>query len=259
MPFYKPNELPKLMVSPNGSRKMKKDHPEIPMTIPEIVNTAKNCFNAGAGAIHFHVRDESGKHVLDSGLYKEALKELENEVPKMHLQITTEAVGQYSPEEMRKLAYDVSTPGISIGIRELMPSFKPTVEDIKLYQYLNEKETKIQHICYSPEEVDLLALTLKKAGLNEQSAWCLFVIGHYSGELSYPKNIQPYLDKVKENHVFADWAICAFGKEEASCVEKAISLGGKVRVGFENSLFMLDGEISPDNETKVRAVSALFN
>ena len=36
MPFYKPNELPKLMVSPNGSRKMKKDHPEIPMTIPEI-------------------------------------------------------------------------------------------------------------------------------------------------------------------------------------------------------------------------------
>ncbi|HIF36464.1 MAG TPA: hypothetical protein EYQ71_07610 [Candidatus Thioglobus sp.] len=38
-----------------------------------------------------------------------------------------------------------------------------------------------------------------------------------------------------------------------------MSLGGKIRVGFENSIFMLDGQISPDNETKVRAVSELFN
>ena len=46
-------------------------------------------------------------------------------VPNMHLQITTEAVGRYSPEEMRKLAYDVMPPGISIGIREMIPTRKP--------------------------------------------------------------------------------------------------------------------------------------
>ena len=73
MSFYQPIELPKLMVSPNGSRKMKKDHPAVPLSISEIVNTAKNCYTAGAEAMHFHVRDKNGLHVLDSGLYKEAL------------------------------------------------------------------------------------------------------------------------------------------------------------------------------------------
>ena len=44
-----------------------------------------------------------------------------------------------------------------------------------------------------------------------------------------------------------------------SCLEKAISLGGKIRVGFENSLFMPNGEIAPNNHSKIKAVNELFN
>ena len=57
----------------------------------------------------------------------------------------------------------------------------------------------------------------------------------------------------------ADWAVCAFAKEEVSCLKIAIKLGGKIRVGFENSLLMPDGSVAPDNETKVKAASALFD
>ena len=131
MPFYQPKKLPNLMVAPNGARKVKKDHPEVPLTIKETVEVAKNCFEAGAKAIHLHVRNDKGEHVLDAGLYKEALKELEFQVPNMHIQVTTEAVGKYSPDDMRKLAYDVTPPGTSIGTSELIPSRKPTIEDIK--------------------------------------------------------------------------------------------------------------------------------
>ena len=120
--FYKPEKLPSLMVAPNGARPMKKDHEAVPLTINEIVNTGKACFEAGAEAIHFHTRNNKGEHVLDSGLCKETLSELQKKVPKMHLQITTEAIGKYSPEEMRKLAYEVMPPGISIGVREMIPS-----------------------------------------------------------------------------------------------------------------------------------------
>ena len=49
MPFYKPDKLPKLMVAPNGARPMKKDHAAVPITISEIVETAKACYEAGAG------------------------------------------------------------------------------------------------------------------------------------------------------------------------------------------------------------------
>jgi len=258
MSFYQPVKLPKLMVAPNGARKVKKDHPAIPLTISETVATAKSCNKAGASAIHLHVRDKEGQHVLDAGLYKEALNELEHEVPNMHIQVTTEAIGKYSSADMRKLAYDVTPPGVSIGTAELIPSRKPEEEDIKLYKYLTEAGTKIQHILYKPEDIDLLIELLNKAEIPINDAWCLFVIGHYSGRISYPENISLFIKKMEEQNIKLDWAICAFGKEEMSCLEKAISLGGKIRVGFENSLFMPNGEIAPDNHIKVEAINKLF-
>ena len=246
------------MVAPNGARPLKKDHPEVPITIPEIVKTGKSCFESGAGAIHYHIRDKQGEHILDPGLCKEALSELNKIVPKMHLQITTEAVGRYSPNQMRKLAYDVTPPGISIGIREMIPTRKLSTQDIDFYQTLEASGTKVQHICYEPEDVDLLSALLKESKLPKSGTWCMFVIGHYSGKLSVPENISKFISKLKKNNIDADWAVCAFGKEETTCLETAIKLGGKIRVGFENSLLMPDGTIAPDNETKVKAANALF-
>ena len=258
MSFYKPDKLPKLMVAPNGARKVKKDHPAIPLTTSEIVEVAKSCSKAGAEAMHFHVRNNEGQHVLDSGLYKETLNELEHQVPNMHIQITTEAVGRYSAADMRKVAYDVVPPGISIGTGELIPSRNPQDEDIKLYRYLTEAGTKIQHILYKPDDIDLLIKLLRKSEIQINDAWCLFVIGHYSGRISYPENILAFIKKMEEHKINFDWSICAFGKEETNCLHKAISLGGKLRVGFENSLFMPNGEIAPNNHTKVDAVNKLF-
>ena len=73
MAFFQPDKLPKLMVAPNGARKVKKDHPEVPLTIQETVEVAKNCFKAGAGAIHLHVRNEKGEHVLDADVLHQLL------------------------------------------------------------------------------------------------------------------------------------------------------------------------------------------
>ena len=87
----------------------------------------------------------------------------------------------------------------------------------------------------------------------------MFVIGHYSGKLSDPKKISFFTQKLKENEFNADWAVCAFAKEEISCLKTAINLGGKIRVGFENSFLMPDGSIAPNNETKVKAANNLFD
>ena len=247
------------MVAPNGARPMKKDHAEVPITIDEIVKTGQACFEAGAKAIHFHTRNNKGEHVLDSGLCKETLSELQKKVPKMHLQITTEAIGKYSPEEMRKLAYDVLPPGISIGIREMIPSRLPKSEDIKIYQKLTEAGTKIQHICYEPDDIDLLSNLLTQCKISKDGVWCMFVIGHYTGKISNPKKISLFTQKLRENEFNADWAVCAFAKEEISCLETAIKLGGKIRVGFENSFLLPDGSIAPNNETKVKAANNLFD
>ena len=73
MNFYKPESLPPLMVAPNGARPSKKDHPAVPVTISETVETAKACFKSGATGIHFHIRDEKGEHILDSATFSAKL------------------------------------------------------------------------------------------------------------------------------------------------------------------------------------------
>jgi len=259
MNFHKPFNLPKLMVAPNGSKRMKIDHESIPITIDEICSTAKACYNSGAEALHFHVRNKDGLHVLDSGLYNEALAELNLIVPKMHLQITTEAIGIYSPEQMRNLIYNVDTPGISIGIKEMIPSENPTDEDIKVYKYLVEKETKIQHIFYFPEELEILSKLIKVAELPNENTWCMFTIGHYTGRKSDPNLIPMFLNSKKKNQINGDWAVCAFSVEEKECIKKAINLNGNIRVGFENSIHMFDGSVALNNESKVKEVFEYIN
>ena len=259
MQFSRPDALPSLMVAPNGARRTTADHPAIPVTIPETVATARACFAAGAGAIHLHVRDEAQRHVLDAGLYREAIAELGAAVPEMHFQITSEAVGRYAPEEMRQLAYDVMPPGISIGVLEMMPDRQPSAEDVRLYRTLHEAGTRIQHLVFFPEEVDVLADLIAKAELPREDFWCLFVIGHYTGRISHPELIRPFRDRMAAHALVPDWAICAFAEEEHDSLVEAVAQGGKLRVGFENSLFMPDGSVAPDNAARVTAAKMLFD
>ena len=69
------------MVAPNGARKVKTDHPQVPLDAGEIAAVARDCADAGAGAIHYHVRDAEGGHILDAGRYHEATAELQRAVP----------------------------------------------------------------------------------------------------------------------------------------------------------------------------------
>ena len=100
---------------------------------------------------------------------------------------------------------------------------------------------------------------LNKSEISKEGTWCMFVIGHYSGKISNPEKINSFVEKLKVNKIKADWAVCAFDKEEISCLRMAIKLGGKIRVGFENSMLMPDGKIAPNNETKVKEANNLFD
>ena len=43
------------------------------------------------------------------------------------------------------------------------------------------------------------------------------------------------------------------------CLEVAASLGGKIRVGFENSMLLPNGDIAPNNHSKVEIINKLLN
>ncbi|WP_417250376.1 3-keto-5-aminohexanoate cleavage protein [Celeribacter sp.] len=249
------NALADIMVAPNGARLQKSDHPNVPVTTEEIVACALACAAEGAGAIHIHVRDEEGRHVLDSGRYREVLAELERQVPQMTAQITTEAVGRFTPQEQAAVAFDTDARYISAAPREI------TSDDIgfakRFYAECAERGITIQHILYSRDDAESLTRILTKEALTSPDLQLLFVLGRYSEDRnSKPDDLRPFLDWLQESPFSPDWACCAFGQGETDCLTEAVRAGGKCRIGFENSTVDAEGRIAPDNTARVRALVA---
>lgn len=250
--------LPAIMVAPNGARRTKADHPAIPITIAETVQTAIACYEAGAGGIHAHVRDAGGRHVLDSGLYRELISELNRSVPNLIIQITTEAVGRYSPEDQRRLVRDVRPQNVSVGLTEMLSDGNDKAAT-HFYHEAAEAGIAIQHILYAPEELDHLLTCQAEGMIPSGPLQTLSVLGRYTeGQQSDPSALKPFLDRLPEGSDHAvDWAVCAFGTNETACLEAAIMADGKARVGFENSLWNRDGSVARDNAERVREIAAL--
>ena len=255
------NQLPTLMVAPNGARRTTADHLALPVTIAQIVECAKTCFAAGAEAIHAHVRDENQRHVLDAGLYRELIGEMTVKVPDMAVQITTEAVGRYSPAEQRAVVRDVMPKMVSVALAERARDDDPA-QVRKFYHWTAEAGIAVQHIVYSPEELTELARLLDDGVIPAGKLQILFVLGRYArDQQSDPADLRPFLDVLKvapEVGSQAQWAACAFGRAETACLRRALDLGGAVRVGFENNLYNADGGLARDNAERVAEIKALI-
>ena len=252
------NTLPKYMVAPNGARKDKNDHPNLPSTIEEIVNESKNCFLKGANGIHAHVRDKNGKHVLDSGLYKELIKELAKNIPQLPVQITTEAVGIYSPKDQIQIVKDVMPESASVALSEMIPNDKDTDLASKFYYWSLENDVHIQHILYSPKDFLKLAQYIKLKVIPNDNLQVLFVLGRYSLDFeSKISDLDPFMMVQKKFFENIDWGVCAFGKEETDCLLRALAIGGKARIGFENNFYNRDGSLAKNNAERVDEIVKL--
>lgn len=250
--------LPLIMVAPNGARRGKHDHQKIPITIPEIVETAATCAGAGAGGIHLHVRDDEGRHTLDAGLYRELLTDLKQALPNMACQITTEAVGIYSPQDQRALVRNLRPESVSVSILE-MYSDGDVDEANRFYRWCLEENIAVQHILYGPEDLQLLDRLLDHGELKPHRPQLLFVLGRYAkNQESSPEDLKPFTSWLTTKQIVLDWAVCAFGVGETKCLIAGHEAGGKIRVGFENSLWNADGSIAIDNAQRVATIASLI-
>lgn len=237
-----------IMVAPNGGRNTKADHPAVPISVAEIVTCAQACWGAGANALHAHVRDDRGLHVLDAGLYRELLMECARVTPDLQMQITTEALGLYSAEQQRQLVRDVIPTHVSIALREQDPDADPDTAR-RFYHWAAEAGVEVQHILYAPKDRKWLEHLQDSGIVPHTPQRVLFVLGRYSDGLpSNSGSIQPFLDAGTRD---VRWMVCAFGQTETDCLISAYQLGGEMRVGFENNTLNGDGSMAENNAERV--------
>jgi 3-keto-5-aminohexanoate cleavage enzyme len=244
--------LPDIMIAPNGARRGKQDHAALPIAINETIETTRACIKEGATGLHLHIRDNEGKHTLDSGIYLEALSEFKSALPDFPVQITTEAVGQYSSIEQRKIVQDIAPKSVSISIAEMLADGEMK-EAQKFYDWCRETQTSVQHIVYDAQDLERIETMFP--GADDNQLQLLFVLGRYTkNQQSSPDDLNLFYDWLIDKKPRADWAICAFGQGETDCLAKANKHGGKVRVGFENSIWNKDGSLAKDNAERVAEV-----
>ncbi|WP_439103828.1 3-keto-5-aminohexanoate cleavage protein [Celeribacter marinus] len=246
--------LPRIMVAPNGARRTKADHPELPITVQETVKTAVACWSEGATGLHAHVRDANGAHILDAGLYREVIAEMAISCPDMLVQITTESVGKYTPSQQRRLVRDVMPVAVSISIREML-SEGPVLD---FYHWAHESDIAVQHILYDQADLALLKHEIVSGRIPTENIQALLVLGRYTdGQYSNSNLLAPLVEQLSQVAPDADWAACAFGRTETECLRCAFDLGGKARVGFENNLFAAVGNLAANNAARVAEIAQL--
>ncbi len=245
-----------IAVAPNGARKTHVDHPALPITPDELATCARQCVNAGAAMLHLHVRRPDGTHSLEPDDYRPAIAAVRQAVgDALVIQITTEAVGIYTPAQQMASVRTLQPEAISAALRELVPDAAYETEAARFFGELASARTAIQYILYSADDVVRYRDLRTRGVLPDTPHWVLFVLGRYSaGQRSDPTDLLPFLQAWADGGDITTnvpWAMCAFGPREAECALTAALLGGHARIGFENNMALPDGGIAPDNAALV--------
>ncbi len=245
-----------IAVAPNGARKTHVDHPALPITPDELAACAHQCVEAGAAMLHLHVRRPDGTHSLEPDDYRPAIAAVQQAVgDALVIQMTTEAVGIYTPEQQMASVRALRPEAISAALRELVPDAAHEAEAARFFAELATARTAIQYILYSADDVVRYRDLRARGILPDTPHWVLFVLGRYSaGQRSDPSDLLPFLQAWSDGgNLTADvpWAMCAFGPREAECALTAALLGGHARLGFENNMLLPDGSAAPDNAALV--------
>ncbi|MCC2113987.1 MAG: 3-keto-5-aminohexanoate cleavage protein, partial [Hyphomicrobiales bacterium] len=247
-----------LMCAPNGARRTKADHPALPMTAAEIAADAEHIAEAGAAAIHLHVRNPQGGHSLDAGLYREAISAIRERIgDRIVIQATTEAVGLYTPAEQVAVARALTPESISIALREIAPTDDDLDAAADFLAFLFEAGVTPQIILYDAEDVIRFRDFVASGRYPFATPFVLFVLGRYAkDQLSAPGDLDPFLAAMGEDIDTHAWMVCAFGRREAEIAEHVLAHGGHMRIGFENNLWRGDGSLLADNAESVGFAAA---
>lgn len=237
-----------ITVALTGNVPTKAMNPHVPMTPEEIARDVRQCADAGAVLFHVHARDNNQRPTLDIGRYKENVRRIKETAPEVILQLSTGARAgkdwearanpvRLLPEMASFTTGSNNLPGI---VYENSPQFIEFLAGVF-------KETGVK-----PEievfETGMInnALYLQRRGLIFPPLHFDFVLGAPGSMPGSVKNLMFLSESIPPG---STWSVAGIGKAEIPLATAAIVMGGHVRVGLEDNLFMPDG--SPASNVKL--------
>ncbi|MCJ2377676.1 3-keto-5-aminohexanoate cleavage protein [Vibrio sp. ZSDZ34] len=252
-----PSQESAIIVAPNGAHKNHQHHPRLPITRDEIIKEVIACRDAGAAMVHLHTRDTYGQHTLDITENSQLYREVKHEVgDSIIVQLTTEAIGLYQPQQQMALIQEVKPEAASFALHELIPSNHHIDQAADFFHWVAKNNIIAQYIVYDERELARYFSLLDQGALPKGQHHLLFVLGRYKKQnRSTPSDLLPFLVPRLLDHKNR-WSICAFGQKEHNCLTTAMLMGADVRVGFENNHYNCLGVRAQSNASQVAYLCA---
>lgn len=258
----------------------------LPYKPEDIAEQAIAAAEAGASILHLHARDpETGAPTGNPAIFSKFLpviKERTNAVinlttggsPEMTVEDRLAAALTFHPEmcslnmgsinfSMHPLAGKISEWKFPWEKEYLLASeafiFRNTFRDIaKIYELMTEHGTRFEHECYDIGHLYNLAYFLDK-GLVKPPLFIQSVFGILGG-------IGPEADNVVFMRRTADrlfgtdyiWSVLAAGRHQMPVATQSVLMGGNVRVGLEDSLYIERGQLARSNADQVTKITRML-
>ncbi|ESX77931.1 3-keto-5-aminohexanoate cleavage protein [Mesorhizobium sp. M0309] len=261
--------------------------PYLPITPSEIVDAAVGAAEAGASVIHLHARDpETGKPTPDPKLFMDFLPRIKQQTNavmnistggglKMTLDERLEAAHAAKPE-----LCSLNMGSMNFALHHIAPKYtdwkhdweKGYLEDTKKGIVSNTFEqieriivevgqaygTKFEFECYDVSHLYTLAHFLDRK-LLKPPLFVQTIFGLLGGIGADPEDMM-HMRRTAER-LFGDdylWSILAAGKHQMNLCTMGAIMGGNVRVGLEDSLYVGKGALAKSNAEQVAKIKRIL-
>ncbi len=229
-----------ITVALTGNVPTKEMNPHVPVTPEEIAQDVRRCADAGAVLFHVHARDENAKPTLDIQRYKENVRRIKETAPDVIIQLSTGA----------RAGKDWEARANPVRLLPEMASFTTGSNNLPGIVYENSPQfiqflaTVFKETGVKPEievfETGMInnALYLQKKGLIEPPLHFDFVLGAPGSMPGSVKNLLFLSESIPPG---STWSVAGIAKAEIPLATAAIVMGGHVRVGLEDNLWLPEG------------------
>lgn len=243
--------------------------PYIPYTPDEIAAEARRCADAGASIVHIHARQDNGMPAYDVETYGRIDEAVKAQCPDLIINYSTGAIGlerELRVHHIRALkpdmaALNMGSMNYAIYSRKAKTFYHDHVfanpfKDIQYFlEAMNEAGTRPEMECFDTGHINN-ARPLIDMGILQPPFQFSLVMGVLGGIPASTKNLLHQVEQLPDNSF---WQVIGIGTKQWSLVAAALTLGGNVRVGLEDNLYLPNGELAKSSAEGVETAVTLAN
>jgi len=237
-----------------GAEVTKEHNSNVPYTVLEIAIEAEKAYKAGASIIHLHVRTDEGTPTQDRERFKACIEAIKERCPDAIVQPSTGgAVGmsneeRLQPVDLRPEMATLDAGTCNFGGDDVFVNTENTIKEFG--QKMIELGVKPEIEVFDKGMIDM-AIRLQKKGFIKTPMHFNFVMGVNGGITATPRDLVFMEGSIPAGSTFT---VSGIGRSEFQMAAMAIIMGGHVRVGFEDNVYIEKGIPAKSNAELVERV-----